>query len=156
MVVELWNAYQQSVLVEEFIAGEEVTVGIVGNDPPEVLGVMRVVPKVPTDRFVYSLEVKRNYEALVDYECPPKLSGSVLRDLEQSALAAYEAVGCRDVARLDYRIRDGVPYFIEVNPLPGLNPISGDLVLIAQAMGVTHAELVQRIFAAACSRLGVK
>ena len=156
MVVELWNAYQQPVLVEEFIAGEEVTVGIVGNDPPEVLGVMRVVPKVPTDRFVYSLEVKRNYEALVDYECPPKLPGSVLRDLEQSALAAYEAVGCRDVARLDYRIRDGVPYFIEVNPLPGLNPISGDLVLIAQAMGVSHAELVQRIFAAACARLAVK
>ena len=156
MVVELWNAYRQPVLVEEFIAGDEVTVGILGNDPPEVLGVMRVVPKVPTDRFVYSLEVKRNYEALVDYECPPKLRGSVLRDLEQSALAAYEAIGCRDVARLDYRIRDGVPYFIEVNPLPGLNPISGDLVLIANAMGVTHAELVQRIFDAACIRMGVK
>ena len=156
MVVELWNAYQQPVLVEEFIAGDEVTVGIVGNSPPEVLGIMRVVPKVKTDRFVYSLEVKRNYEALVDYECPPKLPGNVLRDLEQSALAAYEAVGCRDVARIDYRIRDGVPYFIEINPLPGLNPISSDLVLIGNAMGVPHAELVRRIFEAACARVGVE
>ena len=156
MVVELWNAYRQPVLVEEFIAGEEVTVGILGNSPPEVLGIMRVVPKLPTERFVYSLEVKRNYAALVDYECPPKLPGSVLRDLEQSALAAYEAVGCRDVARLDYRIRDGVPYFIEVNPLPGLNPISSDLVLIGNAMGVPHAELVRRIFAAARERVGVE
>ena len=156
MVVELWNAYQQPVLVEEFIAGDEVTVGIVGNSPPEVLGIMRVVPKVKTDRFVYSLEVKRNYEALVDYECPPKLPGNVLRELEQSALAAYEAVGCRDVARIDYRIRDGVPYFIEINPLPGLNPISSDLVLIGNAMGVPHAELVRRIFAVACARVGVE
>jgi len=154
MVVELWNDYQQPVLVEEFIVGEEVTVGILGNSPPEILGMMRVVPKVPTDRFVYSLEVKRNYEALVDYECPPKLPLSVLRDLEQSALAAYEAIGCRDVARLDYRIRDGVPYFIEVNPLPGLNPISSDLVLIGNAVGVPHAELVRRIFEAACARTG--
>ena len=154
MVVELWNAYQQPVLVEEFIAGDEVTVAILGNDPPEVIGMMRVVPKVATDRFVYSLEVKRNYEALVDYECPPKLTGGVLRDLEQSALAAYEALGCRDVARLDYRIRDGVPVFIEINPLPGLNPISSDLVLIGNAMGIPHAELVQKIFRAACDRLG--
>ena len=46
--------YRQAVLVEEFIDGDEVTVGVVGNDPPRVVGVMRVVPKRPTERFVYA------------------------------------------------------------------------------------------------------
>jgi len=151
-VVELWTNYCQPVLIEEFIAGEEVTVGIVGNNPPVVIGAMRVVPKKPTDRFVYSLEVKRDYTQHVDYESPPNLPSSVLRALEEAALAAYEAVGCLDVARLDFRIRDGVPYFLEVNPLPGLNPITSDLVLLAGMMSISHGELVRAIFDAAAAR----
>jgi D-alanine-D-alanine ligase len=151
-VVELWANYKQAVLVEEFIAGEEVTIGIVGNDPPEVLGAMRVVPNTATDKFVYSLEVKRNWEELVTYECPAKLPREVMERLERAALDAFEAIGCRDIARLDFRIRDGVPYFIEVNPLPGVNPISSDLILISKAMGVSHTELILRIFSAAVAR----
>jgi D-alanine-D-alanine ligase len=151
-VAELWANYRQPVLVEEFIAGEEVTVGVLGNDPPEVLGAMRVVPNTPTDRFVYSLEVKRDWEKLVTYECPPKLPAAALVELERAALTAYESVGCRDVARLDFRIRDGVPYFIEVNPLPGLNPVTSDLMLIAKAVDVSPAEVVRRIFDAAVAR----
>jgi len=151
-VVELWSSYKQAVLVEEFIVGEEVTVGIVGNDPPRVLGAMRVVPNKSTDKFVYSLEVKRNWEELVTYECPPKLPADVLNRIERSALEVYATVGCQDVARIDFRIRDGVPFFIEINPLPGLNPISSDLILISKAMGVSHSELILRIFNAAVAR----
>src|SRR5436190_14140711 len=69
-VVGLWRDYQQPGLVEEFISGDEVTIGIVGNDPPQPLGIMRMVPKKPADHFVYSLEVKRNWEELVEYEAP--------------------------------------------------------------------------------------
>ena len=151
-VVELWKAYRQPVLVEEFIGGEEVTIGIIGNDPPEIVGSMEIVPLKKTANFVYSLEVKRDWEQLVRYECPPKLPVGVVRAIEEAALAAYEAVGCRDVARIDFRLRDGVPYFIEVNPLPGLNPITSDLTLIGKAMNVSHAELVKRIFEAAVKR----
>ena len=74
-------------------------------------------------------------------------------DALQEALAAYEAMGCRDVARLDFRIRDGVPYFLEINPLPGLNPESSDLVIMANLLKVSHAELVEQILNAAISRL---
>jgi D-alanine-D-alanine ligase len=154
-VVSLWKHYKQGVLLEEFIAGDEVTVGVVGNDPPEVLGCMRVLPKQPTDRFVYSLEVKRDWEARVTYECPAKLPPSTIEAVEQSALAAYEVLGCRDVARIDFRVRDGVPYFLEANPLPGLNPDTGDLLLIAKAMRVSHAELIATIVNEAKARYGI-
>ena len=66
---------------------------------------------------------------------------------------AYHALGCRDVARIDFRLRDGIPYFIEANPLPGLNPESSDLVIMAGLVGVSHAELIGMILDAALERL---
>lgn len=152
VVVSLWNDYRQAVLVEEFIAGDEVTVGVLGNNPPRVIGCMRVLPKQPTERFIYGLEVKRDWEARVTYECPPKLRSSTISALENSALAAYEVLGCRDVARIDFRVRDGIPYFLEANPLPGLNPDSGDLLIICKSMGMSHVDLIAEIVNAALER----
>jgi len=151
-VAFLWNNYHQAVLVEEFIAGDEVTVGIIGNDPPEIFGVMKISPKTPVEKFVYSLEVKREFRKLIDYECPAKLPVETTRELEASALAIFDALGCRDVARLDFRLKDGVPIFIEINPLPGLNPESSDLVIMANLLHVSHSELVAKIFEAAVAR----
>jgi D-alanine-D-alanine ligase len=151
-VMKLWEEYRQPVLVEEFITGTEVTVGVIGNDPPQVFGVMSIAPREQTEHFVYSLEVKREYLNLVDYACPPALPVAVLRDIEAAALTVFDLLGCRDVARLDFRVRDGVPYFIEINPLPGLNPESSDLVIMANLLGVTHADLVTRIVTAAIDR----
>jgi D-alanine-D-alanine ligase len=66
-VMRLWADYKQPVLIEEFIGGTEVTVGIVDNDPPRVLGVMTIDPKERVEHFVYSLEVKRDFRRLIDY-----------------------------------------------------------------------------------------
>ena len=152
-VARLLEYYQQPVMVEEFINGEEVTVGLIGNSPPKVVGIMRVVPRKKTDNFVYSLEVKRNWESLLTYECPALLGKSVLQDVADSSLKAFEALGCRDFARMDFRISpDGTPYFLEVNPLPGLNPKSGDLPIMAGKMGWTYEVLISAILNAALQR----
>jgi D-alanine-D-alanine ligase len=152
VVYELWQNYRQTILVEEFINGEELTVGICGNDSPEVLGILRVVPRRPSDRFIYSLEVKRDYANLVDYESPAKISDEDRQAVEEAALLAFDVLGCRDIARADFRLRDGVPYFIEINPLPGLNPLTSDFVLLINGYGMTHTQLVERIFADARKR----
>ena len=144
--------YHQPVMVEEFIDGEEITIGVVGNAPPSVVGIMRVVPRKKPEHFVYSLEVKRDYLNLVDYECPANLPQGVLQKLEESSLKAFKALGCRDFSRIDYRVSaDGTPYFIEINPLPGLGTYS-DLVIMATMLGWTHEGLIRAVFEAACAR----
>lgn len=155
-VEALFAAYLQPVLVEEYIAGDELTVGVVGNRPPQVIGVMRVLPTVEGDGpFVYSLEVKRDFETRVIYECPAGIGPAATAAVERDTLACWRALGCRDLARVDFRLRDGVPYFLEANPLPGLSPRSGDMAIMARQMGLTHGELLGRIVQAACERHGI-
>ena len=144
--------YRQPVMVEEFINGDEVTVGIIGNAPPEVLGMMRILPRNKNGHFVYSLEVKRDYKNRVEYECPARLEGKVLEKIKLSSLKVFKTLGCRDFARIDFRIgSDGIPYFIEINPLPGLGTHS-DLVIMTIKLGWTQGELIKAVLSAALKR----
>ncbi len=151
-VKRISKGYNQPVMVEEFIDGDEVTVGVIGNSPPKLVGMMRVVPKQRPKHFVYSLEVKRDYLNLVDYESPVKLPKPVLQKLEKYSLNAFKALGCRDFSRVDFRVgHDGTPYFLEINPLPGLGTYS-DLVIMAIKLGWTHEGLVGAVLDAAIER----
>jgi D-alanine-D-alanine ligase len=148
----LLSDYHQPAMIEEFISGDEVTVGIVGNSPPKVIGMMRILPRKKEGRFVYSLEVKRDYLNLVDYESPPQLADEVRERITLASLKVFGVLGCRDFARVDFRVGpDGTPYFLEINPLPGLGTYS-DLVIIAQKMGWTYQGLIQAVFEAALRR----
>ena len=129
------------VLVEEFLPGEEYTVGVVDG---EVLAAMQVVPRSKSENFVYSLEVKRDYENLVDYRLVDD------RDVKQVALDVWRALELRDVARVDVRRdRDGIANFVEVNPLPGVHPKNSDLCIMARAAGWTYERLIGGIMASA-------
>ncbi|MBI2832656.1 MAG: D-alanine--D-alanine ligase [Chloroflexi bacterium] len=153
LVKSLLDSYCQPVMVEEFISGDEVTVGVAGNSPPEIIGVMRIVPRKQEKYFVYSLEVKRDWEALVDYECPARLSADTLSRIRDASLKAFGVLGCRDFSRLDFRLsHTGKPYFLEINPLPGLNPKSGDIVIMAKKMGWTYQKLIGKILNTALER----
>lgn len=151
-IASLRRDHRQPIVVEEFIQGDELTVGVLGNDAPRVLGIMRVLPSQPSDHFVYSLEVKRDFRRQVRYECPASLPEATLETIGQAALLAYRTLGCRDVSRVDFRLRGGIPYFLEVNPLPGLNPESSDLVILARLTGWTYEQLIEAILQAALTR----
>lgn len=152
-VTSLVGQYHQEVIVEEFIYGDEITTGVIGNGPPRILGIMRVLPRKPSADFVYSLEVKRDWERLVDYECPARLSNETLKRISDYAIKVFQQLGCRDISRVDFRVSaDGTPYFLEINPLPGLNPKSGDIVIMAGKMGISHSSLVRAIVNAAAER----
>jgi D-alanine-D-alanine ligase len=153
VIHDLVNLYHQPIIVEEFIAGEEVTVGMVGNKNPDIVGIMRVVPRKKDGDFVYSLEIKRDYEKLVDYECPANLENKTLQKIQEFSLKAFEILECRDFARLDYRIdKNGTPYFLEINPLAGLNPRSSDLIIMAKLVGISYNDLIGSILDAALRR----
>lgn len=152
-VTALLQVYQQPVMVEQFIAGDEVTVGMLGNSPPKVIGIMRVLPREKAPNFIYSIEVKRDWERLVDYECPAKLDNRILRKITDFSLKAFEVLGCRDFARVDFRVsEDGIPYFLEINPLAGLNPHSSDLPIMVGKLGWTYDNLIGAILNAAIER----
>lgn len=132
------------VLIEEFLPGDEFTVGIIDG---EVIGVMQVVPRDAEEHFVYSIDVKRDYRNRVVYRFVDE------PDVADLALRVWRAFGLRDVARVDVRRgRDGAPNFIEVNPLPGVHPINSDLVILAKGFGWTYEQLIGRIVAAAEKR----
>ena len=152
-VLSLLESYHQPVLVEEFIDGDEITVGIVGNRPPQIVGIMRVVPRQKAEYFIYSLEVKRDWERLVDYECPAKLNPVAMQSISKAALEIFKVLGCRDISRIDFRVNaEGIPFFLEINPLPGLNPHSGDLPIMSGKMGYKYQELIAATLNAALSR----
>ena len=132
------------VLVEEFLPGDEYTVGILGG---EVIGVMQVVPKKNNGQWFYSIEEKRDYVRRVEYRI---VDAPRVADV---AVSVWKAFGLRDVARVDVRNdRDGVPNFVEVNPLPGVHPVNSDLVILAKGVGWTYDRLIAGIMESAEER----
>lgn len=153
VVREMLQVYRQPVMLEQFIDGDEVTVGIVGNPPHRVIvGLMRILPRKQKERFVYSVEVKRDWRNLVDYEAPANLREDVEKEIVGFSFKAFDTLGCRDFARIDFRVsKGGIPYMLEINPLPGLGDYS-DLVIMALKIGWTHEGLIVAVFNAALGR----
>ena len=166
----LLDTYHQAVLLEEYIQGEEITVGIVGNSPPKVVGIMQICPRDSHGQaFVYSLEVKRDWQRQVEYICPPRLSPQLVEQISDVALRAYKMLDCRDLSRVDIRLGHSpsygtkvptpygaeapTPYFIEINPLPGLNPSYSDLIIMTGKMGIKYDDLINSILNSALTRI---
>ena len=151
---ELLKTFQQPVLVERYLPGREMTVGIVGNgDEARVIGVMEIVFKDGTDTDYTALN-KAEFETRTVYRL---LDGDALgMRAREVALGAYRALSCRDAGRVDLRCdENGEPCFLEVNPLPGLNPGYSDLPILSGMAGISYAQLLGRIVDAASRRWGL-
>lgn len=149
----LLATFKQPVLVEEYLPGREFTVGVIGNgSEARVLGTMEV--RLREKDNIYSFEAKENWQHLVAYSMPQ--TGHIRNAVEALALGSYRALECRDAARVDIRLDTAdEPSFMEVNPLPGLNPIFSDLPMIAYRAGLTYNDLIQAILSSAIKRLGL-
>lgn len=151
---ELLDRFRQPVLVETYLPGREVTVGIVGTGARAlVVGVMEVLLRDDAEAGVYSLENKERYEELVSYRLVPP-NERLGRDAAELALAVWRGLGCRDAGRVDVREdADAQASFIEVNPLAGLHPVHSDLPIMGRLAGWSFADLMVAIMDSASRRL---
>ena len=135
------RAFHGPVIVEDYIAGTEVFVGILDG---RVLGSVEVRPA--TKFYDYEAKYKRTD---TKYLLPPELPQAVIARAEHYALEAYTALGCSGHARPDLRISTaGEPFVLEVNTLPGMTKTSL-LPKIARAAGMDYATLCEQILASA-------
>jgi len=152
---DLLQTYNQPVLVEAFLPGREFTVGIVGNGTAaRSIGIMEVLLLANSEPEVYSYHNKEFCDDLVEYR---KVDDAEAQQAEATALAAWHALDCRDGGRIDLRSdANGIPNFIEVNPLAGLHPEHSDLCIIAGKYGISYQALLNEIVTAAIARLGLE
>ncbi len=170
-----FERYDQPILVEQFIDGREITVGVVGNltspvawrlpddqDAPRISRGLTFLPamEIDLDRYeseagIYTSRIKTELVHDFHWTCPAQLDESTVEELNWLTAATFRVTGCRDVARVDFRLdrNDGdKPYILEINPLPGLNPEYSDLCIEARAYGWSYEELVNRILLEAIER----
>jgi D-alanine-D-alanine ligase len=139
--IALARQHRGPTLVEEYIAGRELHVGVLDGT---VLGGVEVRPAV--EFYDYHAKYERND---TEYLVPPPMDRTVLDRAEAQALAAFRALGCSGHGRVDLRIdRAGQPYVLEVNTLPGMTEKSL-LPKIAAYAGIDYGTLCERILASA-------
>jgi D-alanine-D-alanine ligase len=162
--------FKSPALIEEFIEGREIYIGVLGNDPPEALPILewdfsKMPPGVPR---IASSEAKWDEESA--YKDAPEffpkdIPEAVYTKLQEDAVLAFKSLKLRDYGRVDIRLRqalnknqrseasiDGMEFFIiEVNPNPYLEP-KAEFTMAAKKHGLTYPELIQRILDSAMNR----
>jgi D-alanine-D-alanine ligase len=147
-------AFKQPVIVESYLPGREFTVGIMGSGAAaQIIAVLELIVGQAYEGGVYGYANKQDFG--------PHLETCLADDAEarragEIALAAYRALGCRDVGRVDMKSdASAAPQFLEVNPIPGLSPGFSDLPILADLSGRSYDWLIRRIVVEACGRYGL-
>ena len=133
-------------IIEEFIEGIDITVGIVGDYALPVLEL------VPQNEF-YDYEAKYT-KGKTEFIIPARLNDTTTKIVKDLALKTYYALECADFGRVDMRIRGNEPYVFELNTIPGMTEIS-DLPAQAKAEGISYEDLVEKILLISMKRWNV-
>jgi D-alanine-D-alanine ligase len=155
-VGDLLDTYQEPVLIESWLPGQEFTVAILGNGREA-----RCLPLVGMRwdalplgaQPIYGYEAKWLWDTpehpLDLFECPANVPKELARDVRSAALSAYRILGCRDWCRVDVRCdAAGRPMVVELNPLPGILPNPQDnscFPKAARAAGISYDALIQTV-----------
>ncbi|MGH8557984.1 MAG: methyltransferase domain-containing protein [Methylococcales bacterium] len=153
--------YNNPILVETFLTGKDISVGIIGNPPTNYM----ILPIIEEDYSILPVELPRicGYEAKWDPKSPywnirsvpANLSEDVARFLGASCLKLFERVGCRDYARFDWRLdENGTPRLLEVNPNPGWC-WDGHLAKMAKLQNISYAQMLESILEACKNRISI-
>jgi D-alanine-D-alanine ligase len=157
-VRSILQGHEQPALVEEFIDGRELNVSMVGNHKPIVLPISEIDFSTLPPAFPRILTYDGKWmKGTVAYDgtkgvCPADLPPSVEEKLKETALRVFRLLGCRDYARVDFRLsEDNVPYVLEMNPNPDISDEAG-FARSVKASGRSYAQIVEKIVESALER----
>ena len=159
-IKEIQELYKQEVLVEEFIEGKELTVGILENGKVIILPILEIDFSTcgKSGEYFYSWRMKEfqgnaEFGLVPTFHCPARLDKDTEDKVKEIALKTHQAVGCCDISRTDIRLsKDSVPYVLEINPLPGLNPTESNFPIMAYAAGMKYEDIIEAILMGASER----
>ena len=149
-VQEVHARYKQAALVEKYIQGRDIAASILGNGSEAmVLPLSECVYRRRSWPKILTFESKwvpgtKDYQAS-DFTCPCVLEPEVQDLIAAMALKAYHVMGCREYARVDFRLSGKTPYILEINPNPCINPRESGFVMSSEVAGFSYPELIARI-----------
>jgi D-alanine-D-alanine ligase len=146
------NECHDEALVEEFIPGRELTAGLLFRGSLVPLPIVELVIEDGDPDAFYAVEMKSLHKKQILF--PDDLPEERVEQIQRFARTAFCALGCSDFARVDFRLGvDGVPYFLEINPLPGLSPYYSVFPRQAERAGIEPHVVVRQLVCNAAARI---
>jgi D-alanine-D-alanine ligase len=155
-ITRLCTSYGQDALVESFVSGGgEFTVAVIGHDPPEALPVLQRAVERETRIGLHALDRRGFEQPELTFDIEGVLTPELEQTLQRYALAVFRKLECLDFARIDFRVdAEGVPWFLEINPLPTFAP-DGTFAILAELMGQPYPDFLARTLQKGFQRLGL-
>jgi D-alanine-D-alanine ligase len=148
----IFEQFRQPVLVEQYIEGREVNVGLLGNDPPAAFPPVELIfPEDGPKIYTYTDKTGKSGRT-ISHRVPAPIGDDLVRHAQEIAIKAFTALGCADCARVDMRLdAEGNLYILEINSLPSLGE-HGSYLVGAEAVGLDFTGFVNRLVEVASAR----